>query len=504
MEGCQDCSPYSFICTHFKGDDMKKNHNFGLLIFILSLIVLTLACGLGGGSEPTQVPAVAEPTAVPAEPTEVPAEPTMAPEPTEEPTAEPMQEEPTEAVSQPESAAPSDDLVIDTVNGYRDDLGSLHIIGLVTNNSDRAVDNVEVEIEIFDANDNSLYVETTLISLYKLAPTETSPFSYWVFDDLPDADHYVATIVGQSVAEFERAEVSLEGVMLVVDDSGDLHITGNLVNQSDTPVEVSSLAAATFDENGELYTADAHSVIIRHLDPGEDGPFRVTMTGPEGGSANITEYEVYVDAVVADPAEVFNINFSETHHNYVDAYNSFHLVGEVTNSDNEFLTISLVAGIYDVDGNVIDAATTDIPTFSIAPGETLPYDFQYWGPLNYKSGIIDAASSYTVQWDPYWTWTSTAEYNDLSTQNDQNEVSSYQVTFTGEVINDSGIEVDGATIIVSLYSKETGELTATGYGGIYEPIAPNATAEYTVWIDIPEDFDIDTVEYVIIARGDLP
>ncbi|MFN2150341.1 MAG: FxLYD domain-containing protein [Anaerolineales bacterium] len=188
----------------------------------------------------------------------------------------------------------------------------------------------------------------------------------------------------------------------------------------------------------------------------------------------------------------------------MDAYNSFHLVGEVTNSDNEFLTISLVAGIYDADGNVIDAATTDIPTFSIAPGETLPYDFQYWGPLNYKSGIIDAASSYTVQWDPYWTWTSTAEYNDLSTQNDQNEVSSYQVTFTGEVINDSGIEVDGATIIVSLYSKETGELTATGYGGIYEPIAPNATAEYTVWIDIPEDFDIDTVEYVIIARGDLP
>lgn len=483
---------------------MKKNRNLGLLIFILSLIVMTLACGLGGGSEPTQAPAATEPAAAPVEPTEVPAEPTLAPEPTEEPTAEPVEEEPAEEAAQPESSTPANELYIEAVNGYRDDLGSLHIIGLVTNNSERSVDNVEVEIEILDANENSLFVETTSISLYKLAPGETSPFSYWVFDDLPDADHYVATIVGQSAAEFERAEISLEGVMFVVDDGGDLHITGNLVNNSDTPVEISSLAAATFDENGELYTADSHSVIIRHLDPGEDGPFRVTMTGPESGSANIDEYEVYVDVVVADPSDVYDLVFAESHHNYVDAYDSFHLVGEITNNADEYLTLSLVAGIYDADGNVIDAATTDIPTFSIAPGETLPYDFQYWGPLNYKSGTTDSASSYTVQWDPYWTWTSTTEYNDLTTQNDQNQVSDYQVTFTGEVLNNSGIDVDGATIIVSLYSKETGELVATGYGGVYDPIAPNATAEYTVWVEIPDDFNIDTVEYVIIARGDLP
>ena len=486
---------------------MIKNRKFGYLIFILALVFTMLACGLGGGSEPTQAPALPEPTAAPVEPTEMPEELTVAPEPTEAPTEEPIgepTEESTPDETKPEEPPPENVIYIKDINGFRDDLGSLHIVGLVTNNTDRVVDNIEVEIEILDANEASLFVDVTTASLYTLAPGETTPFSYWVFDDLPDADSYVATIVGQGASEVERASVNIEGVLLVVDDSGDLHITGNLINNTETPVDISGLAAATFDENGDLYTAESHSVLIRYLDPGEDGPFRVTMTGPEGGSADINEYEIYIDAEITDPVEAFDLVFSESQYNYSDTYGSFHLVGEITNNHNEFLTLSMVAAIYDEDGNVLDAATTDIPTFTIAPGDTLPYNFQYWGALNYKNGTIDSASSYTVQWDPYWTWTSTSEYIDLTTQNDINEVSSFQVTFTGEVLNNSSSEVDSATVIVSLFDIESGELVAMGYGGIYDPIDANQTAEYTVWIDIPSDFDIDKVEYVIIAKGDIP
>lgn len=486
---------------------MMKNRKISLSLFILALAFMMLACGLGGGSEPTQVPSLPEPTAVPAEPTEVPVEPTEAPEPTEVPTDEPVVE-PTEAIPtdepEPEGPPPENVIYIEEINGYRDDSGSLHIVGLVTNYTDRVVDNIEVEIEILDANEVSLFTDVTSVSLYTLAPGETTPFSYWVYDDLPDADSYVATIVGQGASEVERAAVDIDGVLLVVDDSGDLHLTGNLVNNTDTPIDIRGLAAATFGDNGDLYTADGHSVLIRNLDPGEDGPFRVTMTGPEGGTSNINDYEVYIDSEVTDPVDSFDLVFSESHYNFTDTYDAFHLVGEITNNHNEFLTLSMIAGIYDEDGNVIDAATTDIPTFTIAPGDTLPYDFQYWGPLNYKTGTVDLASSYTVQWDPYWTWTSTSEYIELTTQNDSNEVSSYQITFSGEVLNNSGEEVDGATVIVSLTDVASGELVAMGYGGIYDPISANGTAEYTVWIDIPADFDIDSVEYVIIAKGDLP
>lgn len=481
---------------------MFINRKIRLLLFVLTLAFMMLACGLVSDSEPTQAPPPPEPTTAPVEPTDVPVEPTAIPEPTEAPPEEPV-EEPTEE-PELEEPAPENVIYIEAVNGFRDDLGSLHIVGLVTNYTDRAVDNIEVEIEILDPDENSIYVEVTTVSLYTLAPGETTPFAYWVYDDLPDADSYVATVVGQGASEIDRATLTIEGVLLAVDDSGDIHLTGNLINNTENPVHINSLAAATFDENDQLYTADSHSVVIRHLDPGEDGPFRVTMTGSEGGTSNVNEYEIYIDAENTDPVDSFDLVFAESQYNYSDTYDSFHLVGEITNNHNEYLTLSMIAGIYDEDGNVLDAATTDIPTFSIAPGETLPYDFEYWGPLNYKSGTVDSASSYTVQWDPYWTWTSTSEYVDLTTQNDVNEVSSYQITFTGEVLNNSTSEVDGATVIVRLYSIESGELIAMGYGGIYDPIPGNQTAEYKVWIDIPSDFDIDSVEYVIIAKGELP
>ena len=72
------------------------------------------------------------------------------------------------------------------------------------------------------------------------------------------------------------------------------------------------------------------------------------------------------------------------------------------------------------------------------------------------------------------------------------------------MVNDSGEEVDSATVIVTLYEKDSGKLIAMGYGGIYEPIATNATAAYQVWIDPPVDFDFDSVEYDISVKGDLP
>ena len=143
---------------------MKTNRKIGFLIFILSLAFVTLACGQGGGTEPAQAPPPAEPTTAPAEPTAPPEEPTAVPEPTEAPAEEPTDvpvEEPTEeasgegegseeppiAGSDPEGPPPEDTVYIEAVNGFRDDLGTLYIVGLVTNNTDRVVDNVEVEIE---------------------------------------------------------------------------------------------------------------------------------------------------------------------------------------------------------------------------------------------------------------------------------------------------------------------------------------------------------------------
>lgn len=492
---------------------MIKQRNVVLLILILSLVSLLLACDSGGSSEPTQAPPTTEVTAIPAEPTKVPDQPTTAPEPTEaiaeEPTKELSEDPSDESTETPPIATktppPENELFVDTINTFWDNYGYMHVVGLVTNNTNETFDNVTVDIDIFDSNHSLLYTINVSTDLLTLAPGETSSFSHQVSGDIPDPDSYATAIIfSQNPTEIERNTVKVEGTSHVVDDYGFVHVVGKLVNNTLSPAIINGLAAATFNENGDLITTGPSTALVFYLDPGEDSPFRVTMNGPSEES-HIDNHEIYLDAVTAIPIEFYELTISDNHHYYLDASGGFHLIGEISNNHDEYLTVSLVAGIYDEKGNVVDANTTEIPTFSIAPEETLPYDFQYWGILDNKSGTFDIARNYYVQYDPYWVFSSPTGHIDLTTQNNSNQVlNSSQAYFTGEVLNNSNEEVRSATIIVSLFELETGDLIATGYGLTVDPIVPNGTANYEVWINMPADFDINSVEYTIVANGDLP
>ncbi len=462
-----------------------------------SLAILALACSLGGG---TAAPPTAEPAT---QPPTVAAQPTL-PEPTQPP---PTQAPPTQAPEpSPTSPAPiaAGELQVTAVHGYWDTLGSLNVVGLVSNQTERTYDSIEVEVEIFDAGGTSLHRETTFAHLYNLAPGETTPFSLYVFEDLPSADNFVATIVGSSAAEIERGAVVLQNMTLTTDDDGDMHVTGELFNDGDLPLEINSLAAATFASDGGLFTADSSSVSISFLDPGEDGPFRVTMFSPSDGAGDVTDFQVYVDAQVADSVDPMAISFSESDHIYFDGFDQLHLVGWVTNEGSESLNLRLVAAIYDAAGNVLDAASLDTVLSSLAPGETVPYDFDSWGPLNYSANLFDSADTYSVQMDSYWSWTSDTVTFDLETDGDAHSFSNDEGTFIGQVVNSTGGPIGSAVVIVYLTDLSTGEIVAMGYTGLYEEIADGASTGYTIYVSVEPDFDPASVEVTVFAKGERP
>ena len=473
--------------------DPLRRSRLRLAVLAGAFTIVACTCSLLGGGEVT-------PTLAPA--TESPA---TAPPPTRPPATQPPPTEPEELPS-PTSPASivAGDLQISSVHGYRDTLDSLKIVGLVTNQTERAVDSIEVEVEVFDASGTSLLKETTFSHLSNLAPGETTPFSLSVFEDLPDADNFEATIVGSGSAEVERAPVEVRKIVMTKDDDGDLHITGEIFNGGDQPVVVNSLAAATFDASGELVTAESSSVSIEYLDAGEDGPFRVLMIGPASGVEDVTDFEVYLDAIFADPTEVLPITFSDNQYNYFDASGRFHLVGELTNSGAEAINPRLVAAIFDAAGDVIDAASLDTALTSLAPGETVPYDFDFWGPLNYTGSLFDSADSYSVQIDPYWSWTTDVELLDLTTAGDSNTFDETQGTFTGQVVNNSGGPIAGAKVIVVLHDKATGAAVAMGYTSLSDEMADGAAADYTVYVPIESGFDVNSAEFTLIVKGEHP
>jgi hypothetical protein len=290
---------------------------------------------------------------------------------------------------------------------------------------------------------------------------------------------------------------------MTFDDDGSVHLTGELVNNTSTPVLINTIAGAVFNAGGELVLAESYSVMVRYLDPGDSGPFRITLTGPDTGIADLTEYQLYVDAEVSDPIAPFNVTIS-TATDYVDDYDDLHLVGQVTNDGTQALYIGLVAGLYDAEGNVIDAASLSLPFSSLKPGEMSPYDFDFWSAANYTAGLLASATEYSVQIDAWWTYESSAETVDLTTANDTYVAGSFGGTFTGQVVNSSGGLIDTATIVVYFVSKETGEIVAVGDTAFYEEIADGASLDYTIYLYPPADFDLNTVDTFVLAKGERP
>jgi len=467
---------------------------FRLLIFSLGLVSFMLACNLFSGNvEPTNTPLP---------------EPTQTPVPLATPTLEPPPptEAPTEVVEEtaPELSVPEGELGTYALNWYQDNYGYWYVVGLLINNTDRAVDDIEIEISALNADGNSIYSEITYAALYNIAPGEISPFTLSLWEEIPTVETFTAEIVGQSVTDIARAEVEIRGTKMTMGNNY-INVTGEIVNNGDTPIEIGNIAAATFGADGNIATANYANALISYLNPGASGPFCVSMDIPAEGAENITDFTIYTDVEVGDQEDAYSVTYLGER-NYYDSDGYFHLVGELLNDSDVNLNLALIAGIYDADGNVLDASRLSmLPISSLAPGESITYDFDYWNPMNNVENIFDIADSYTVQVDLGWTWDSSTVYVDINTTDDSNEFDEFWgATFTGKVENNSGENLEGAVVIVNIYDPETGELLATGYTSLYDEIPNGETADYELTISVEDGFDISAVNYTIIAKGELP
>lgn len=465
------------------------------LLVVFSLVIGILACSLFTG---TPIPtATSEPTLTQI-PTNTPVQPLEIA--TEVPTQTPPEED---KAAIEVYTVPSGELGVAMVHAYQDEFDSWVVAGLLANNSVRALDDIEIEIRALDLNGVPLYAELVYASLYSLGPGEISPFSAWVWEDLPGVQEFTATIVGFSPSDVEQAEVEIRGT-LMSEGEGDVHITGELFNLNDTPIQVSNIAAATFDSGGQLVTAGAKMVAVSYLGPGESGPFRITMDKPADDSITIADFSVYTNAEVSFEEDLYDISYLEVS-DYFDSDGDYHLVGALQNNTEANLSISLLAAVFDAAGNVLDADDLDLPVYSIAPGERMFFDFDDWYPLNTVEGLSVQADTYGIQIDHNWTWETDTTYVDLAVTDGGFEYDPYWgLTFTGKVVNNTGVNVNSGEVIVVLRDKVTDGLLAMGYVTLYDGIPAGSSADYEVLVEVASDFDLEGFEFTVFAKGELP
>ncbi|MBI3240953.1 MAG: hypothetical protein HYZ49_01505 [Chloroflexi bacterium] len=403
------------------------------------------------------------------------------------------------------------DLQVVNTNVVQRSDGGWRLLGEVFNNTEATAANVSLAVEWLDASGASLGTDVTYILTTNIAPGETAPFVYNIYDAGVPLASFTADVTDFTPSqEIVRAALDLENPAFTIDESGDFHCTGELVNNTNSPALIDGLAASILDSNRALFSADIFGAVTRYLAPGERTPYRVSPLGVEGASVADYFCYVYTDAVVTEPLPKTAAVFKDTNEDgdnsndvlyFVDSLGYSHLVGEVVNNGEETLNVGLTGGLYDEAGNVIDAAFNSIPV-PLAPGEALPFDFTYFSATNYNATLQENIASFTVQVDLYWTYASTADYAPLETRNGSATEDGSVITETVDVMNTQNFNVDYAYVVASV-TDATGQVVGYSYATT-DPIAAGATVKTQITIYIDPSLDPSTLQVNLIAKAPKP
>jgi hypothetical protein len=538
------CVLYDIAMVSIQNTRRRKmfKNKFALTLFAAVLILSMLACNFGTQAteapaatntvaaakateapeatekvEATTAPEASETVAPPAEETEAEEESTempeasdVAPEKTETPaegTEAPSEETETpddDEINQGEYEVPEGELGIGARTSWKDEYGTWEISGLIVNNTDETYSYIEVEIEIFDANDKSLYKTTTYMSTWTLGPGEISTFVTSVSEsDIPEADSFTATILDKSIEGegIERPETSIEKVMYISDaEELTTYVTGEIVNNSDQPVYVRAIPVALFDAKDELISISSYASYLGYIMPGESGPFSIMVDIPEG--AEIDSYYIADDIIAADTIETYDVEVSQEVNMYIDDsyYPDYHVVGTFTNNSDQWLSIKLVAAVYSKDGDIVDVVSVYPGLNPVKPGETQSFDASGWSIIKYVEGSADEISD--VKWwlDQSAVYESSYVGVDLTTSGDTNSVDGRTMTVKGKVDNATAKAAASVYVSISVEDKATGKVLAYAYTWVGE-VAANGSADYETSVYLPEDFDPEAVNVVVTTRG---
>ncbi len=448
-------------------------------LFAALLVALVLAGCNKGDTAPPSAPAAAEATQAPTQ------APTKAPTPTPQPTAE-------------ETQPPA--LVVEDVNTYSDG-GYWKTVGILTNYTDKTWGGIEFAITVLDSDGKTVLTDTAYLLVDHIAPGESMPFAWWGGTDLPENPQVEVDVVAKEESDLPRSRLDVENTRVATTDEGDIYITGELVNNTDHPVMAGDVAAAVFS-GGHILDADYADVNVDYYAPGERGPFLISFDATPELVDQMDDFAIYVDAQNTDEITPWEIRF-ESDYRYVDTWGSMHLVGEITNLDDEdTLDVRLVAAYYNANGEVLDVDYTDLPLL-LEPGDTGPYDMDNWAVFYDIPDTLDMIADYTIQVDLGWTFTMNPDAIPLDYKLNDVTIEDNTATFTGTVTNNSGDDADSARVVIGMRDAE-GKLVALGSTFLFDPIPNGESADFEIDINLDPALDPNTLENFVIVVGNRP
>ncbi|MDN5846476.1 MAG: hypothetical protein L0H53_09410 [Candidatus Nitrosocosmicus sp.] len=202
-----------------------------------------------------------------------------------------------------------------STSSYTDDFGNFHIIGEVNNTSTQPQTNIVITAILSDTTNNNAIVVgnySAFSSIGTLRSGELSPFDIVIQNPqliLGKFNFMEFSTTSQPASAEKPANLVLNGSSSFVDNVGNPHITGNIINQGQSPEQFLNLVA-TFYDNSSLGVVGTQSfgLNLGSLVNNQMAPFDITITDNKTKS-QAAFYSLNVDSAQSSMSFPLNPKF---------------------------------------------------------------------------------------------------------------------------------------------------------------------------------------------------
>ena len=393
-------------------------------------------------------------------------------------------------------------LSVGEVTSYFDRNGTLYVTGLVRSYSDQALAGIQVSIQVQDSQGGTIDQATVPLTTNPLTPGERAVFIQ-DFAQITSATPVItAHIVAFTQASSEKVELNINTNSVLAAGEARLYLTGEVLNTLPVPVYIETISAAFFDQDGNFKTASTWELGSHYLEPGETGPFRITIDLTNLQIQTTDPYEVYYRAERGPLIQPAGLFFQGEPEYFSDSQGNFHLLAYVRNDSDVALGPVLLATLYDPDGKLVDISSSNLFGLPLSPGETLPVEFSSWGILNAIRPGLDHNWEYALQWDPVLTQPIESNWTILEVQLESQTNEAGIISVQGMLSNPGNRSVRGYTILARFWDPFDGNTIALITQRDDGNLPAGQSIPFTLEVKLPEESGHLDPGIELIAKGE--
>ena len=199
---------------------------------------------------------------------------------------------------------------ITSTSTFTDSQGSFHVIGEVNNTSTNSQTDIVVTAILSDTTNNAILGNySAFSSIETLRPSELSPFDIVIQDPqqiLGKFNFMEFSTASQPAMTEKLSTLAINGSSSFVDNVGNPHIVGSIINQGQSPEKFLNLVA-TFYDNSRLGVVGTQSFGLKvgSLANNQAAPFDITITDNKTKS-QAAFYSLNVDSAQSSMSPTLN------------------------------------------------------------------------------------------------------------------------------------------------------------------------------------------------------